>query len=290
MEKKKRILAAAILGGIPLLAAGIVLAVFFSRAPIVVITDESFDLAYGAGRIRSARRNTARTFFRPVINLNLISGLEAEVAVFAINAAAPQPYCVFFPWSYYRESRNYLENRPEVPVGVFMGRMDMDTPSDGPVIFRTDIQNDIYLAGRAAALLAGSGQVLFMVDDNTSQDLQARFEAALRDGGHSGEVHYTASDQVPDGGGAYTAAVILRPPGLLATPGVLFSWVDPARTPDNIKVIFDDSPWAQIRTAVPLLSGGAADKTIPSEIRIFRRRLTLKGLKKQLESVSRLRS
>ncbi|MDR2516577.1 MAG: hypothetical protein LBC88_04255 [Spirochaetaceae bacterium] len=288
MEKKKRVLAAVILLGIPLLAAGTVLAVFFSRAPIVVITDEAFDIAYGARRIRFARLKTALAFFRPVKNVNIISGLESEVAVFAINTAAPYPYCVFFPWSFYRESRNYLEDRPDIPVGVFTGRMDVEAQSGDPVFFQTDIQTDIYRAGRAAALLAGGGEVLFMVDDNTTADLQAIFEAALRAGGHAGAVHYTASDQVPDGGGAYAAAVILRPPGLLATPGVLFSWVNPAYTPDNVKVIFDDSPWAQVRVAASRLFSGDADKKIPSEIRVLRRRLTIKGLKKQLEALSKL--
>jgi hypothetical protein len=73
-------------------------------------------------------------------------------------------------------------------------------------------------------------------------------------------------------------------------PTILFSWLDPGVTPREIKLIVDDSPWAQAAAAVKLLhpKEGAAPVSgpvlVPSEILIPGGRIGDAGLKRDIQT------
>jgi hypothetical protein len=61
-------------------------------------------------------------------------------------------------------------------------------------------------------------------------------------------------------------------------PVILFSWVDPAVTPSRVKVVFDDSPWAQVGAAVKILAGEKEPGNVPSRALILSKRIPDQGL------------
>jgi hypothetical protein len=56
-------------------------------------------------------------------------------------------------------------------------------------------------------------------------------------------------------------------------PAILFSWLDPALTPADVVVIFDDSPWALAAPAARMAAEGVAEGLIPSKPLIISRRI-----------------
>jgi hypothetical protein len=75
----------------------------------------------------------------------------------------------------------------------------------------------------------------------------------------------------------------------LNIPVILFSWADPALTPSRVKVIFDDSPWAQTVEAVKILTGNREPGSIPSTALILSKRIPdqdlLQNIKEAIQEI-----
>jgi hypothetical protein len=70
-----------------------------------------------------------------------------------------------------------------------------------------------------------------------------------------------------------------------AIPVILFSWMDPAMTSREIKIIFDDSPWALAVPAVDMAVRKQDEGTIPSNIVLLEPRISSEGVLQDLKKV-----
>ncbi|MDR1909378.1 MAG: hypothetical protein LBQ35_05640 [Spirochaetaceae bacterium] len=262
--------------------------IFFLRFPVLVVSDLWFDGYYGPRRVALEQALTAFNLFRPVRNVRIAEGAGEEVAVFTVESAAARPYCVIFPYRYQAAARRYFREHPAVPTGLLLGRRS-PSGQDGPLALATDTGADLYRAGRAAGVLAGEGKVLFIYDDYPGGEERDAFRGGLRSGAYGGEPEY-ASSAFPLGSAAPLGAVVIRGPHEEAAqldrtvPALLFSWMDPARCPRNIKVVFDDSPWTQAAEAARILAGERDIKKIPSVVRILNRNSIPKEQKELLKA------
>jgi hypothetical protein len=268
------------------LLGGILSLVFFLRSPVLVVSDLWFDAYYGSRRVALEQAQTAFDLFRPVKNVRLAEEAVEEVAVFTVESAAARPYCVIFPYRYHAAARRYFREHPGVPTGVLLGRRPAPGP-EGPPALATDTVTDMYRAGRAAGILAGEGRVLFIYDDYPAGEEQNAFRGGLRAGAYGEEPDYAAPGLPLASGGSLGAVVIRGVHDETAqldrnVPALLFSWMDPAHCPRNIRVIFDDSPWAQAAAAARILAGGRDAEKIPSVVRLLNRNSIPKERKKLL--------
>ncbi|MDR3276236.1 MAG: hypothetical protein LBT11_03325 [Treponema sp.] len=239
--------------------------VFWGRAPVILVSDAAFDLLYGAERAAWSRTLTALRLWRAVKMVLVPEEGGMDLAVYAIAAVEERPYCVLFPYRYAEEARFFINLYPDVPVAVLDGRRRF--PEDeGLAVFRADTSTDFYRAGRAAALLAGDQEpVLVYADGLTVPADREAFDLGLRDGGYAGEsryVGYGVNPTVLEHAACIVYAGISgeEPERILDIPVILFSWIDPALTASNVKLIFDDSPWALVVGAVKALDVEARDQ------------------------------
>jgi hypothetical protein len=317
MGKKRVIIPAAIV----LVLAGIALGVgfFLSRASVLVVEDRVFEAIYGPFRLRKNQVLRSLELKRPVKIVRIGENGGDDVAVFTVESAAENPYCVIFASRYYNAARRYNGEYPEIPVGVFQGRHQVsgDPGSGNFTVFVTDQKLDLYRAGRLAALLASAAPspeeddppqeeripaIIFFQDDYISTDLRDIFKKGLEDENNQSNPRYLfGSSQYPGRTAGDVVVIYGAAPDFLGEPedmpGILFSWVDPASTPLKIKAVFDDSPLALAAKLVPLIIKAGNDEEIndgikevveiPSEIQILSRRLAEKGLPKKMKSAGR---
>ncbi|MDR2053103.1 MAG: hypothetical protein LBP80_06795, partial [Treponema sp.] len=268
MGKKRVIIPAAIL--LVLTAIGLGVRSFLSRAPVLIVEDRVFEAIYGPARLREKQVLLSIELKRPIRIVRVEENAGDDVVVFAVESAAENPYCVIFSFRYYNAARRYNQEYPDIPAGVFLGRYRemQDTGSERFVIFGADQKTDLYRAGRLIALLAASSPppgetpeeetspaqekipaIFVFQEENISGDLRDAFKKGLEDGNNRSNPRYLTGSSQSQSGMNCDAAVIYRAdadffaqPG--ETPGILFSWLDPALTPLKIKVVFDDSPLA----------------------------------------------
>jgi hypothetical protein len=276
-----------LLGGILLAAA--LPAAFFLRKPLVVVSDLSFEGLYGRRRSGLMRLETSLRLFRPVKAVLAAEDAGPDLIAFAVEAAAAAPYCVLFPRRYSRGAERYIRRFPGVPAAV------LGAGEDGPgVPVWTSTEDDWYRAGISAALFAWAGLTggragdAVLVFGDPSAGEKAALAAGLRERGHTGELRYAG-----EGGAlAGVSCVIVTGPAPAffermgngaSVPVILFSWVDPALTPREVKLIFDDSPWALAAGAAALAVRGEGGG-LPSRMIVLNRRIpeksVLRGVKK----------
>jgi hypothetical protein len=278
----KRLLPIAIVLFVMLAAAG----VFMIRSPVLVVTDPSFNLLYGSTRTLLKQAETSARLWRRVLGVRMAESAGFDVVAVMVKEAARAPHAVVFPYRYAAAARRYQEDNPQTPTIILLGRMESDREESdreesGARVFRTDGELDYYRAGLCAAVLGtGGGDVVPVYEDGqtTAADEEA-FAAGLSEGGSGSEPLYLAP------GAEYTAwqnvssavavglAVRLFEQNV-TVPVLLFSWIDPERTSRSVKLVFDDSPWAQVLPAVRAVERGETGGSLPSAIAIPSGRIT----------------
>jgi len=73
----------------------------------------------------------------------------------------------------------------------------------------------------------------------------------------------------------------------LCIPVILFSWIDPARTPGAVKMLFNDSPLAQAAGALRAFSPGGGEVFLPSRARVLSGRIEERGDVRKLRGLIR---
>jgi hypothetical protein len=266
--------------------------VFFSRPPVVLVTDAAFDGLYGLWRTRLKRIETSLRLFRPVAIARIAENTGSDVVVFAVEEAAAAPYVVLFPYRYYEGAQRYVGQHPDVPAVLLGNGIGVSPVDEAPLFIRTDRRTDFYRAGRCAALsaLADGAGVLFFQDDLVSLDDRDAFLLGLQEQGYDQRPLYVGTNSdyasfesiscvVMTG----SAAAFLEQDAKI--PIILFSWVDPAITSTDVKLIFDDSPWALAIEAVEMAFGDQAPGLIPSKISVMERRIPSEGVLQNLKKV-----
>jgi hypothetical protein len=283
--EKRRLLLLAIAAGI-VLALGIPCLVFFTRAPVLVVSDISFVSLYGAGRVRLERARASLALFRPVKPIVIADDAGDDIAYFAIGEASSRPFCVLFPVRFSGAAGFYRERFPEIPVAILEGRgtdrnqaaLDAGESAAGNFfLFATDMESDFYRAGLCAAILDGdkNGRIVVFLDDSIQSVGREAFLRGLRDQGKETEPLFFTSFSELSGFSSGISCVVLAGSGAefleknQEIPIILFTWLNTAFIPENTVLVFDDSPWAQAVPAVRLAASRTKIGRIPSKTLIL---------------------
>ena len=267
---------------IPLIAVFLIFfvgfGIFWSRAPVLIVTDNAFNRLYGEQRLNRQRQRLSLQFFRRVIPVLVADTAGPDLIAIAVEAAHSNPWAVLFPYRYLDGARHYKENRPEVPVLVMTGR-NSAPGGESPLYFvLTDVAEDIFRSGMAAAFFAGEKRALFLFDGYLAPRYKEIFTEGLRAGGNIAEpVFFSAALDFA----VFTdiGCVVVAGPATrflernLDIPVLLFSWIDPAVSPRSVKIVFDDSPWALARQALKDFPPQAGEIRVPSAPTIIRNRI-----------------
>ncbi|MDR2500595.1 MAG: hypothetical protein LBD37_05885 [Treponema sp.] len=271
--------------------------VFYRRPPVLMVSDALFDQLYGMPRIRKARLLNSLRLFRRVKTVQVSDTAGADVILFAVEEASGAPYCAAFPYRYIEAAAQYSRKFPETPVLLLAGRERPSPEGAALRYFGTESKTDFYRAGRCAALFAEGaegrmeGEIVCFQDEPVPGDDWDAFTQGLRDQGYAQTPVYmnSQSDYLPS---EQTACAVITSgspkflEGASDIPVILFSWADPDSAPRRIKLIFDDSPWAQLFPALQrgLSAGAAADA--PSQVLVLAERIPQKDRVKKIKDAA----
>ena len=142
--------------------------IFFSRSPVLVVTDPSFNYLYGPQRLRLRAITSSLELFRRVIPVPVAENAGPDLIALVVDGVSRSPRAVLFPYRYLDGAQAYKASHPQVPVLV-TGAGSL--PSPGTVAFvRTDIAADLYRAGLCAAVLMGETRGVLFFTDGTLHD------------------------------------------------------------------------------------------------------------------------
>jgi hypothetical protein len=271
---------------VPIVIAGVV---FVLRPPVLLVTDRGYDQLYGIFRGKRAQAEASIRLFRRVKTVRIADTAGPDVAVFAIKSASKKPFCVLFPYRYYREAEQYAQDSPEIPAAVLLGRIREVPPNMTLPGIRTDTEGDYFKMGLAAAFFVQSraavnggeeppGKILFFRDDLVSPEDAAAFQGGLLAGEYPlGPVEVRSGSDYTIPGDAACAVLTGAAESFLnqnlSLPVFLFSWLDPGLTHMAVKIIFDDSPWPQVVPAVATAAGKRENEGIPSKVLFLGKRI-----------------
>ncbi|MDR2070708.1 MAG: hypothetical protein LBP81_04755 [Treponema sp.] len=279
-------------------------AVFFYRPPVVLVTDRAYDQLYGRLRGMKTQAEASLRLFRRVKTVVIAENAGTDVAVFAVGSASKKPFCVLFPYRYYREAEQYVQDYPGIPAAVLMGHI-RESPADMSLpAIRTDTEEDYFKMGRAAAAFAWDqnsgngadgepqrpGEILFLRDDKvSSQDWEA-FNRGLKAGEYPlAPLSVRAGDEYPVSATVVCAVLTGAAEFFLGQnlkfPIILVSWLDPSVTNSMVKIVFDDSPWAQVVPAAMMAAGEHEAGAVPSKILVLDWRIPEKEFVRQIRRI-----
>ena len=253
-------------------------AVFFSRSPILIVTDTSFDRLYGSVRLRQKVSSISREFFCRVIPVTVSESAGPDLIAIAVETVSPKPRAVLFPYRYMEGARFYKNNRPDAPVLVIGGGNTSVSEESALTYVTTDTVTDIYRAGLCAAFLAGDERALFFSDGILPGQYREAFREGLRFRGSLADpifINATVDYSSFTGVGC----VVVAGPAVrfldrnLKIPVILFSWTDPGLTPRTVKIVFDDSPWALAAEAIRSLPSAGGEILLSSAPEVLKDRI-----------------
>jgi hypothetical protein len=148
--------------GVFVLILALLAYLFFTRNPVILVSDSSFAVLYGRQRARVMRAVLFLRLFRPVKTVSVAANAGSDMVSLAVWDASKQPFAVFFPYRYYEGALRYAQDHPGVQAAVFAGRQNMPPgygsgQADSPPAvawFSTDSRTDFYRAGYCAGALA----------------------------------------------------------------------------------------------------------------------------------------
>jgi hypothetical protein len=267
------------------LCLAVPLALFFGRAPLIVVSDADFDLLYGnqfLGRLFQSGLETSLRLLRPVKNVLIPPDAGTDIASFTVAQASDNPYMVIFPYRYAEAAITYASEQTatgKAPKVILQTRTKTDSilqraQNAGIYIVETDRERDFYQAGLLAASLSGNKAPVLYTGRDIGDAEAAAFDSGLKNQGLNKSLetlHFRSGEALPSpetigcivisGLDAGTAAPDLTLN--LSVPLLLFSWLDPAVLPSNVWAVFDDSPWA---LALSLPKEGFPAQSFPSRI------------------------
>lgn len=298
----------AILAGVIVCLAVLAL-VFSKRQPVLVIADPQFTALYGKNRLKWQKLKASIFTGRLVKPVPIAEMPGPDVIVVAVEDAAPQPYCVIFPFRLSIAAHRYSAKHPEVPVILMMGRPDVnyqwpdfeekeaseEETEEQELFFEfsTDTRLDYYRAGLAAAIIGKgkTGKVPVFQEFYGNLIEQEAFLNGFKTKKSAVEPFFPSSINQVDSG-EYPLAVLggagreiyERNP---RTKIILFSWLDPAVTGRQTMLVFDDSPWTQVGEAVKLLKKGGKKAVIPSKVVVVLQKTADNGVLRELSWAAR---
>jgi len=258
--------------------------VFYSRSPVLVVTDTIFIELYGKERIRRQGRSSSFALFRRVKPVITADGASPDIIVTAISGAARNPYCVLFPGYLAPAAEQFHLQFPEIRaviLGGFSAAYDLPRPDGVLCVYQTDLNTDLYRAGLFAGTLGlkkGSSEAqktcFFWQDRHILAAERDVFFMGLREidpGAAARFVNSTLDIPSPEG----ISCVILTSSGTeyfeenAKIPLILFTWLDIAILPAETAAVFDDSTWALVVPAARMAVNNQSEGKIPSKPLVF---------------------
>jgi hypothetical protein len=270
------------------LALALTAAAFFTRPPALVVSDLSFDALYGLRRGFQRQAEASLRLFRPVKKVLIAENAGPDAVIFALEEASSRPWAVLAPYRYAQGLRRYAEQHPGTPALILGGRENI---REGQLLsLAVDTRLDSYRAGRSAAFLTGGkeGEILVFQEERDFPVNREAFLAGLRAEDCpvnplylSGYTDYPGYDNVSCVVlGTVAQSFLGRNTGV---PVILFSWLDPAFSPGNVKLVFDDSPWGMSVEAFRSVPE-AREGPVPSDIFLLSGRIGQKELLKKIKT------
>jgi hypothetical protein len=221
---------------------------FFSRPPALVLSDLSFDALYGMRRSLLRQGEASIRLLRPVKKVMIAENAGSDAVIFTVQEASSRPWAVLAPSRYAQGIRRYAEQHPETPVVILGGR---ENSREGRLVsLAVDTRLDSYRAGRSAAFFSreGEGDILVFQEEEDFPVNRDAFLAGLQAEGCDTVPSYTSANTDYSGYDKLSCVVLGSGAQAFldrnsAVPVILFSWLDPAFSPGNVKLVFDDSPW-----------------------------------------------
>jgi len=283
-----------------MLAVIALLIVFNLRAPVLIVTEQSFIELYGKERMQNEAFFSSLALFRPIKTVAVANDAGEDVVPFAVTSASIKPYCVIFPLRFARSARLYRDLSPSIPVVILEGRcMENENPSENILggdkseyfIYKTDINDDFYRIGLAVTAIKRKigqkdensaveeekkGKVAVFLESGLNQ-MKDVFLRGLYDRGELLETqffnYYSQYTEMADLSCAVLAGAgsdyLDRKDGV---PVIAFTWLNPSLLPFDVAMTVNDSPLAQTRQAVKMVGLGVKKGLIKSEFRVLDRK------------------
>lgn len=282
------------------LAALIVFTIFNNRPPVLIVTEQSFIELYGKNRLRDEAFFSSLALFRSVKTVMVANDAGDDIVPFAVAEISSKPYCVLFPLRFTNSARLYSELNPDIPVVLLEGRSPEnenpaeaapDADESGYFIYKTDINDDFYRVGLAVAAIkpkqvkkdensapdnGKKGKVVVFLE-NKLNPMKDVFLRGLYDMGILPETYfYNSFSQYSEQSDLFCVVMAGMGTEFLdkkaGVPVISFTWLDPSLLPDDVVMVINDSPWAQARQAVRMVSNGEKSGLIKSEFLILNRK------------------
>jgi len=271
----------------------VLLVIFYIRPPVLIVTEESFLSLYSKKRVAREASITGFSLFRQVKTVAVANDAGFDIVPVAVLDVSSKPYCVIFPLRFARSAKLFNDQHPEITVIILEGRyQDFEKPVETAInsdisnffIYKTDINDDFYMAGRASVVLdQGKSGSVIVFNDRNMPSARENFLRGLHDRGNLLDTRfYTSFSQYSESPNLSCAVVSGSGSELfekrLGVPVILFSWIDPAILPADVILVIDDSPWVQAGQAVKLSSSGQKNGYIKSKFHYLDRKKLDKSL------------
>ena len=275
---KRKIIFLAVLAGIAL-AAAVPFIVFHTRSPVLVVADNSFIQLYGKSRIDREASRSSLDLFRPVKTVPAADDSGDDIVQFAIAEVSSRPYCVLFPLRFAGAARLFREENPQIPVVLLEGRSSENRETEvlsDLFTYRTDIEADFFRMGAAAAAIDGgkNGKIAVFMETQLQTRGKDAFLRAFSDLEEPpAPLFYASYSQFS--GISDLSCVVLAGAGteylenFSGVPVVFFTWIDPSLIPNDVVLIVDDSPWAQVPQAIRMAAAGLESGLIKSRFLVL---------------------
>jgi hypothetical protein len=250
-----------------LAALGVLAGIFFARKSVVIVTDTAFESLYGTKRALTSRVVNSLRLFRPVRVMTIPSGAGSDQIASAAVHTSSRPLCIVFPYRYEEAAERCAAELSQLKVtaAVFtLGSRFQTSANTGASRFiQSDPLVDMYRAGLFAGIIYESGKILVLESPAIPAAARESFELGVK-AGAAGKENVDApvfQGAAQNAASTNLACVLIAGGPASAFLGnnaqahvMLFSWLDPAFTPQDVFAVFDDSHWALlpgiVRTAL----------------------------------------
>jgi hypothetical protein len=249
---KKRFVGLAVFLAVLLIVSGSAGIFFWARPPVVIVVDDAFLALYGKERADAKRYELSRSLRRRVVFAVVSQEAGQEAAEFAVSAASKKPFLVLFPERYLESADRYAGTIEEAGLADNIRTVVVGDGESGGVSIsraeslRIDRETDLYRAGMCAAVLAKDGSIVVYYQGSLSRAYRDVFREGLTAAGYTkAPVFYRSTETASQTDlGCIVSLSAVNTKALAGNkdiPIVLFSWLDPAYTPNGVMVVFDDS-------------------------------------------------
>jgi len=288
-----------IIAAIVVFAVIVTLFIFYTRPPVLIVTEQSFIELYGKERIYNEAFSSSLVMFRPVKIVTVANDAGEDVVPFTVSSASMKPFCVIFPLRFVKSALLYREIAPNIPIVVLEGRYsEEESPLESVLgegkseyfVFRTDIDDDFYKIGLAVTAIKlkpvqknedsapdeqKKGKVVVFIDYKLNK-MKDVFLRGLYDRGELFEtLFFNSYSQYLEM--SNLSCVVLAGMGAefldrkTDVPVISLTWLTPSLLPFDVVMIVNDSPLAQVRQVVKMVKSGVKNGLIKSEFRILDR-------------------